>query len=246
MTIERSAAQVFWAAAVAVLRSPSGRSSHQAAYSRNIRTRGAGRSGFGHRPTDLFARLIAYDSAALIACPIREAEIVYADVVKPGAHRHSYSQRRPPAPFAMGHDVIAWAESHPLQHGSQSGAGQTTPLSSRSVCDRCRAPGRCPPRVRLRMSSPVNSARGRQGVSSIALGFRLPIRPWFAIDRTDIASARPNVVGMLLVTTNPWQREFWASRHPSGRSHSTETSVQFVGLPYSCRKVDVRAPAQSR
>jgi hypothetical protein len=43
----------------------------------------------------------------------------------------------------------------------RTGAGRTMPLSKRSVCDRCRAPGRCPPRVRLRISSPVNSARVR-------------------------------------------------------------------------------------
>ena len=66
-----------------------------------------GGTGFVPRPSEIFARLFAYDRAALIAYPIREAEIVYPDVVKPGADCGGCAQRRPPTPFAMGHDVIA-------------------------------------------------------------------------------------------------------------------------------------------
>ena len=66
------------------------------------------------------ARLIAYDRAALVPYPIREAEVVDPDVVKAGAHRRGGAQSRAPAPFAMGDDVIARAESDALQHASQS------------------------------------------------------------------------------------------------------------------------------
>jgi hypothetical protein len=67
-----------------------------------------------------FARLIAYDRAALIAGPIRKAEVIYTDVVISGADRRGCSQRGPPAAFAMGHDVIARAETYLLHHGSQN------------------------------------------------------------------------------------------------------------------------------
>src|SRR5262249_55431009 len=71
-------------------------------------------------PSEILLGLFAYDRAALIAHPIREAKIVHPDVVKPGTHCRGCGQRRPPTPFAMGHDVIAWAEPHSLQHGSKS------------------------------------------------------------------------------------------------------------------------------
>src|SRR6266404_5554316 len=67
-----------------------------------------------------FRRLIAYDRAALVAYPIRKADIVHPDVVKPGAHCRGGAQCRSAAAFAMGYDVIARAEADPLQHGAQS------------------------------------------------------------------------------------------------------------------------------
>ena len=68
---------------------------------------------------DDLASLIADDWAALVAHPIREAEIVYPHVVKSGAHRRGCAQCRPAAAFAVGHDVIARAEPHLLKHGTQ-------------------------------------------------------------------------------------------------------------------------------
>ena len=55
--------------------------------------------------------LIAYDRATLVAHPIGEAEVVHPDVVKSGAHGCGCAQRRSPAAFAMGDDVVARAET---------------------------------------------------------------------------------------------------------------------------------------
>ena len=67
----------------------------------------------------LWARLIAYDGATLVAHPIGEAEVVYPDVVKPGTHRCGSAQCRSPAALAMGDDVITGAEADALQHASE-------------------------------------------------------------------------------------------------------------------------------
>ena len=69
-------------------------------------------AGSGNRPlrprvTDLLGQLIAEDRATLVPHPIREAEVVYPNVVEAGAHGCGCAQRRSPAPFAMGDDVIA-------------------------------------------------------------------------------------------------------------------------------------------
>ena len=82
-------------------------------------------AGSGNRPlrprvTDLLSQLIAEDRATLVPHPIREAEVVYPNVVEAGTHGCGCAQRRSPAPFAMGDDVIAGAEAYPLQHISQN------------------------------------------------------------------------------------------------------------------------------
>ena len=65
-----------------------------------------------------FGRLIAYDRTTLVLHPIGEAEVVDPDVVVAGAHRRGCSQRRSPAAFAMGDDVVARAKSCAVQHAS--------------------------------------------------------------------------------------------------------------------------------
>ena len=67
-----------------------------------------------------FGSLIAYDWAALVLHPIGKAEIVDPDVVKAGARRCGGAQRRSPAAFAMGDDVVARAKSCAVQHASQN------------------------------------------------------------------------------------------------------------------------------
>jgi hypothetical protein len=80
----------------------------------------AGSGPLRPRVTDLLGQLIADDRATLVPHPIREAEVVYPNVVEAGAHGRGGAQRRSPAPFAMGDDVIAGAEARPLQHISQN------------------------------------------------------------------------------------------------------------------------------
>ena len=64
--------------------------------------------------------LITSDRAALIARPIRKAEVIHADIAVSGSDRRGCGQSGPPATFAVGHDVIAGAESDALHHSSQS------------------------------------------------------------------------------------------------------------------------------
>ena len=70
--------------------------------------------------TGLVSPLISDDRATLVPHPIGEAEVIYPNVVEPGAYGRGCTQRRSPAAFAMGDDVIAGAEARPLQHISQN------------------------------------------------------------------------------------------------------------------------------
>ena len=65
-----------------------------------------------------FVRLILYDWATLVRHPIGEAQVIYPDIVIAGAYGRGGAQRRSPAAFAMGDDVITEAEPRSLQHTS--------------------------------------------------------------------------------------------------------------------------------
>ena len=70
------------------------------------------------RIQNFFVRLILYNWATLVRHPIGEAQVIYPDIVIAGAYGRGGAQRRSPAAFAMGDNVIAGAEPHSLQHTS--------------------------------------------------------------------------------------------------------------------------------